>query len=62
MTTKQMTLAIDGGQPVRATPLVGRFIGTRWVGDEEKAEVLDALERRSLSRVSGVEPPTKVLA
>jgi 8-amino-3,8-dideoxy-alpha-D-manno-octulosonate transaminase len=55
-------LAIEGGAPVRATPLPTGFIGTRLLGDEEKQEVLAVLENRALSRVSGMVPPTRVAA
>src|SRR6266545_1662770 len=55
-------LAIEGGTPVRSTPLPSGFIGTRLVGEEEKAEVLAVLEAHALSRVSGMTPPTRVEA
>jgi 8-amino-3,8-dideoxy-alpha-D-manno-octulosonate transaminase len=45
-------LAIDGGSPVRSTPLaLGR--GIAFLGEEEKAEVLEVLESRSLFRYYG---------
>jgi 8-amino-3,8-dideoxy-alpha-D-manno-octulosonate transaminase len=45
-------LAIDGGSPVRSTPLaVGR--GIALLGEEERAEVLEVLESRSLFRYYG---------
>jgi 8-amino-3,8-dideoxy-alpha-D-manno-octulosonate transaminase len=47
-----MTLAIDGGTPVRTTRLpLGR--GVAVLGDEERAEVLEVLESRSLFRYYG---------
>lgn len=55
-------LAIDGGAPVRSQPLPTGFIGTRLLGEEEKAEVLAVLEAHALSRVSGMAPPTRVEA
>jgi 8-amino-3,8-dideoxy-alpha-D-manno-octulosonate transaminase len=55
-------LALDGGTPVRTTPLPTGFFGTRLIGDEERAEVLAVLEARALSRVSGMTPPTRVAA
>lgn len=55
-------LAIDGGEPVRSRPLPTGFLGTRLVGDEEKAAVLQALEGRALSRVGGITPPRMVAA
>jgi len=60
--TELERLARDGGPPIRTTPLPAGFIGTRMVGEEEKAEVLAVLEGRSLSRVSGMTPPTRVAA
>lgn len=62
MTKTAEALALHGGTPVRAIPLPTGFIGTRLVGDEEKAEVLAVLEGRALSRVSGMTPPTRVAA
>jgi len=45
-------LAIDGGEPVRRTPLdVSR--GSGLLGDEERAAVLEVLESRSLFRYYG---------
>src|SRR5438094_1667212 len=55
-------LAIDGGTPVRTTPLPTGFFGMRLIGDEEQAEVLAVLAARALSRVSGMTPPTRVAA
>jgi len=55
-------LAQDGGTPVRTTPLPTGFFGIRLVGEEEKVEVLAALEGRSLARFSGMTPPSRVAA
>ncbi|HEX5415417.1 MAG TPA: aminotransferase class I/II-fold pyridoxal phosphate-dependent enzyme [Chloroflexota bacterium] len=57
-----INLAIDGGEPVRSRPLPAGFLGSRLVGDEEKAAVLRALEGRALSRVGGLTPPGTVAA
>lgn len=37
-------LAIDGGKPVRAEPLTGRYPGAMMIGEEEKRAVLEILE------------------
>jgi len=55
-------LAIDGGDPIRTRPLPTGFLGSRLVGDEEKAAVLEVLEGRSLSRVGGLTQPRMVAA
>ncbi|HET7767718.1 MAG TPA: DegT/DnrJ/EryC1/StrS family aminotransferase [Chloroflexota bacterium] len=60
MTAAAARLAVDGGTPVRSTPLPTGFIGTRLLGEEEKAEVLAVLDAHALSRVSGMTPPTRV--
>lgn len=57
---QQEKLAIDGGAPVRTAPLPTGFFGMRLVGEEEKAEVLAALDERALGRFSGMTPPTRV--
>jgi dTDP-4-amino-4,6-dideoxygalactose transaminase len=54
-------LAIDGGTPVRTTPLpLGK--GIALLGDEERAEVLEVLESRSLFRYYGPKLLGKVAA
>jgi 8-amino-3,8-dideoxy-alpha-D-manno-octulosonate transaminase len=55
-------LAMDGGTPVRTKPLPTGFFGTRLIGDEERAEVIAAVEGRSLARFSGMTPPARVAA
>src|SRR5687768_8971605 len=62
METSDGKLAVDGGAPVRTAPLPTGFFGMRLVGEEEKSEVLAALEARSLARYSGMTPPTRVAA
>lgn len=53
--------AIDGGTPVRATPLRPGFWGTQFYDDKERAELLDVLDAQSPFRWYGKQPPTKVL-
>ena len=47
---------------MRDRPLPTGFFGLRLAGEEEKAEVLAALEGRSLARFSGMTPPARVAA
>jgi 8-amino-3,8-dideoxy-alpha-D-manno-octulosonate transaminase len=49
-------LALDGGKPVRATRLGANFPGPLYYGDEEKAELMDVLERRAPFRWYGIGP------
>jgi 8-amino-3,8-dideoxy-alpha-D-manno-octulosonate transaminase len=53
-------LAIDGGTPVRRTPLLPGWPGGLLIGDEEKAQVLEVLESQSLYRHYGPRPRHKV--
>jgi len=55
-------LAIDGGTPVRATPLVARHFGPLYYDEKERAELLEVLETRRPFRWwgAGKEPPAKV--
>jgi len=55
-------LAIDGGEPVRKTPLHARLYGPEFYDDEEKRELIDVIESRSPFRWwgSGPQPPAKV--
>lgn len=48
-------LAIDGGTPVKATPNKPMYPGGLAIGDEEKREVMDALDKQYLFRYYG--PP-----
>jgi 8-amino-3,8-dideoxy-alpha-D-manno-octulosonate transaminase len=52
-------LAIDGGTPVRSTPLKTNFEGANFIGAEEKKEVDEAVATRSLFRFYGFTPPQK---
>ena len=49
-------LAIDGGTPVRTTPLPGPYPGATIIGEEEKRAVNEVLERRSPFRYYGPDP------
>ena len=53
-------LAIDGGAPVRTTPLPGAYPGATIIGEEEKRAVNNVLERRSPFRYYGPDPAYKV--
>src|SRR2546425_5334369 len=46
-------LAIDGGTPVRTTPLLPGWPGGLLIGEEEKAAVLEVIESQSLFRHYG---------
>ena len=49
-------LAIDGGTPVRTTPLLPGWPGGLLIGKEEKAAVLEVIESQSLFRHYGPRP------
>jgi 8-amino-3,8-dideoxy-alpha-D-manno-octulosonate transaminase len=49
-------LAIDGGMPIRATPLLPGWPGGLLIGEEEKAAVLEVIESQSLFRHYGPRP------
>jgi 8-amino-3,8-dideoxy-alpha-D-manno-octulosonate transaminase len=51
------TLAVDGGAPVRATPLTNSYWGTSFYGEEERGQLQEVLETRSPFRWYG--PGTK---
>ncbi len=55
-------LAVEGGSPVRDTPLHADFWGTSYYGDEETSEVSDVVKLRRPFRWygPGKEPPAKV--
>jgi 8-amino-3,8-dideoxy-alpha-D-manno-octulosonate transaminase len=57
-------LAVDGGKPVRPTPLQAGFYGTPYYDDKERRELDDVLERRQPFRWygPGPQPPQKVAA
>ena len=51
-------LAVDGGRPVRDTPLRARVYGPQFFDDAEKKELLDVLESRSPFRWWGFDGKT----
>ena len=55
-------LAVEGGSPVRATPLEADFWGTAFYGDDEDRELTDVVKLRRPFRWygPGKEPPAKV--
>ncbi len=55
-------LAIDGGTPVRATPLLPGWPGGLLIGEEEKASVMEVLDSQSLFRHYGPKPLRKAAA
>lgn len=56
------TPAIDGGTPVRSTPLRAGYWGTQFYDEKERTELLEVLENQSPFRWYGTKPPLKVLA
>src|ERR1019366_5579769 len=52
-------LAVSGGTPVRATPLTTVYEGANFIGAEEKRELDEAVETRSLFRFYGFSQPQK---
>src|SRR5690554_1489193 len=49
-------LAIDGGTPVRTTPLPWELPGAHWIGDEEMDLVGRVIKARSPFRYYGLNP------
>ena len=49
-------LALDGGRPVRAAKLGANYPGPLYYDDEEKAELMEVLERRAPFRWYGIGP------
>ncbi|MGO8813091.1 MAG: DegT/DnrJ/EryC1/StrS family aminotransferase [Terriglobia bacterium] len=52
-------LAVKGGRPVRSTPLTTQYEGANFIGEEEKRELDEAVETRSLFRFYGFTQPQK---
>ena len=52
-------LAVEGGKPVRSARLTTQFEGANFIGEEEKRELDEAVETRSLFRFYGFTPPQK---
>ncbi len=53
--------AIDGGEPVRSSPLRPGYWGSQYYDEMERAELLDVLEAKSPFRWYGPKTPVKVL-
>ncbi|UHL65489.1 DegT/DnrJ/EryC1/StrS family aminotransferase [Paralcaligenes sp. KSB-10] len=53
-------LAIDGGQPVRTTPLPWELPGAYWIGEEERELVNRVISARSPFRYYGLDPQKMV--
>ena len=53
--------AIDGGTPVRSTPLRAGYWGTQFYDEQERVQLLEVLEAKSPFRWYGANPPAKVL-
>lgn len=49
-------LAIDGGEPVRTTPLPWELPGVHWIGEEERVLVEQVVLARSPFRFYGLDP------
>ena len=61
MRPAELRLAIDGGEPVKKTANPPMFPGGLAIGEEEKAELLEVLDRKYLFRYYGPEDcPSKV--
>src|SRR5205085_1410164 len=56
-TAADTKLAVDGGTPVRQEPLRAEYPGASVIGDEERREVLEVLDRRTLFRYYGPQQP-----
>jgi 8-amino-3,8-dideoxy-alpha-D-manno-octulosonate transaminase len=52
-------LAVEGGKPVRSTPLTTHFEGANFIDDKERMEVSEAVDSRSLFRFYGFSKPEK---
>lgn len=53
--------AIEGGTPVRSTPLRAGYWGSQFYDEKERAELLDVLDAQSPFRWYGAHTPAKVL-
>lgn len=49
-------LAIDGGRPVRTTPLPWELPGAHWIGAEEREMVVSVVDAKSPFRFYGLDP------
>src|SRR6266542_39604 len=53
-------LAVDGGTPIREVPLRAEYPGASMIGDEERRQVMEVLDRQTLFRYYGPQTPDKV--
>jgi 8-amino-3,8-dideoxy-alpha-D-manno-octulosonate transaminase len=53
-------LAVDGGEPSVNVPWPGDYAGASYIGEEERREVLDVIDRQTLFRFYGPNTPDKV--
>ena len=61
METTLEQLAVDGGPKAKTTPNIPMYPGGLEIGDAEKAQVMEALDRKYLFRYYGPEDcPSKV--
>jgi len=62
--TESHSLAVDGGKPVRETPLRAGFYGTQYYDDKERHQLTDVLDARQPFRWygPGPRPPQKAAA
>ncbi|MBI3971033.1 MAG: DegT/DnrJ/EryC1/StrS family aminotransferase [Chloroflexi bacterium] len=54
------TLAIEGGTPAVTLPWTTGSTGAQWIDEDERREILDVLDRKSLYRFYGPQKPDKV--
>src|SRR5437879_2937004 len=53
-------LAVNGGTPVRTTPLTTEYPGTQFYAEQERTELTEAYDTHSLFRFYGPSVPQKV--
>lgn len=58
--SNSQALAVEGGKPVRSTPLTSHYEGAHFLGDKEKMQVAEAIDSRNLFRFYGFTTPQKV--
>ena len=54
---QRQDLALEGGRPVRSTPLSTQFEGVNFIDDKEQAQVTQVIESRNLFRFYGFTNP-----
>lgn len=60
VTKPSAKLAVDGGTPEWTGGWPGDYVGASFIGEEERREVLDVLDRQTLFRFYGPQTPDKV--